>query len=118
MSPNGRLFELYGISYDKYADDIQLYTAMTANRKKLRHADKPSTIKVAVLEKLKTLGDTLDSALTFEDHINGVVRSCNFHIRALRRIRRHLTRDVANTVAGSIVGARFDDCNSLLYGAS
>ena len=65
-------------------------------RQKLRHADKPSSIKVAgccidVCEKLKTLGVTLDSALTIEDHINGVVRSCNFHIRALRHIRRHLT---------------------------
>ena len=88
-------------------------------RQKLRHADKPSSIQVAgccidVCEKLKTL----DSALTFEDHINGVVRSCNFHIRALRHIRRHLTREVANAIACSIVGTRIDYCNSLFYSAS
>ena len=103
VSPIGRLIELYGVSYHKYADDTQLYTALTANPDAcidwfaLRHADKPSSIKVAgccinVCEKLKTLGVTLDSALTFDDHINGVVRSCNFHIRALRHIRRHLMR--------------------------
>ena len=69
-------------------------------------------------EKLKTLGVTLDSALTFEDHINGVVRSCNFYIRALRHIRRNLTQEVAYTVACSIVGTRIDYCNSLFYGAS
>ena len=79
-------------------------------RQKLRHADKPSSIKVAgccidVCKILKTFGGTLDSALTFEDHINGVVRSCNFHIRALRHIRRHLTREVANTVTCSIDGS-------------
>ena len=69
-------------------------------------------------EKLKTLGVTLHSALTFEDHINGLVRSCNFHIRALRHIRRHPTREVANTIACSSVGTRIDYCNSLFYGAS
>ena len=80
-----RLIELYGVSYNKYADDTQLYTALTANpnacidrlescstglqrwfcendlllnhdksevclfgtRQKLRHVDKPSSIKVA-----------------------------------------------------------------------
>ena len=68
--------------------------------------------------KLKTLGVTLDSALTLEDHINGVVRSCNFHIRALRHVRPHLTREVVNTVACRIVGTSIDYCNSLFYGAS
>ena len=39
-------------------------------------------------------------------------------IRALRHIRRHLTREVANTVACSIVGTLIDYCNSFLYGNS
>ena len=158
VSPIGRLIELYGVSYHKYADNTQLYTDLTANpnacidrlescsaglqqwfcennillnsdkskvcffstRQKLRHANKPSSIEVTgccidMCEKLKTLGVTLDSALTFED---GVVRSCNFHISALCHIRRHLTREVANTVAGRIVGARIDYCNSFFYSAS
>ena len=161
VSPIGRLIGFYGINYHKYADDTQLYKALTVNpnacinrlescsaglqrwfcendlllnldksevcffgtRQKLRHADKPSSIKVAgccidVCEKPKILGVTPDSTLTFEDHINGVVRSCNFHIRALRHIRRHLTREVANTVACSIAGTRIDYCNGLFYGAS
>ena len=82
-----------------------------STRQKLWYDDKPSSIKVAgccidVCEKLKTLDVTLDSALTFENHINGVVRSCNFHIRALRHVRCHLSREVANTVSCSIVGTR------------
>jgi len=32
------------------------------------------------------LGVTLDSALTMDRHVTGVVRSCNYHIRALRHI--------------------------------
>ena len=71
-----------------------------------------------MLEKLKTLGVTLDSVLTFEDHINSVDRSCNFHLRVLHHITHHLTREVANTVACSIVGTRIDYCNALFYGAS
>ena len=43
-----------------------------------------------------------------------MVRSCNFHIRALR----HIGRDVANMVACIIVSTRMDYCNSLLYGAA
>ena len=60
----------------------------------------------------------LDSFLTFEERVPDTVRACNFHIRALRQIRRGLTQNVANTVACSIVGSRFDYCNSLLYGTS
>ena len=70
------------------------------------------------MRKLKTLCVSLDTALSFEDHINGIIRSSKYDIRALHHIRRHLTRRVANTVACSIVGTRFDYCNSLLYGVS
>ena len=31
VSPIGRLIELYGVSYHRYADDTQLYTALTVN---------------------------------------------------------------------------------------
>ena len=42
----------------------------------------PSTVTVAgcpitVLNKLKKLGVTLDAALTFEEYVNSVVKSCN-----------------------------------------
>ena len=70
------------------------------------------------VHKIKNTGVTFDSALTFEDHINGVVRSCNFHIRVLRQIRHNLTREVANMVACSIVGTRIDYSNSLFYSTS
>jgi len=46
-----------------------------------------------------------------------VVKSYNYHIQALRRIRHLLSRDVAYTIACSIVGSRLDYCNSLLYGS-
>ena len=36
---------------------------------------------------LHVLGVTLDSELSFDEHITGVVRACNYHLRALRHIR-------------------------------
>jgi len=64
------------------------------------------------------LGVTLDSALTMDRHVTEVVRSCNYHIRALRHIRPLLTFDVANVVGHSIVSSRLDHANALLYGTS
>ena len=66
---------------------------------------------------------TIASALSFDDHITDVVRACNFHIRALRRIRTYLLtyrtyRDAANTVACSMVSSRLDYCNAVLYGVT
>ena len=46
-----------------------------------------------------------------------VCKTYNYHIWALRHIRRLLTLDVARTLACSIVGARLDYCNSVLEGA-
>ena len=69
-------------------------------------------------DRLKILGVTLDNALNFENHVANVVKSCNYHIRALRHLRRSLTKEVANTLACSIVGTRIDYCNALLYGAT
>ena len=69
-------------------------------------------------DKLKILGVTLDSSLTFDQHILNTVRNCNFHLRALRHIRSSLTPDVANMMACSVIGSRIDYCNSLLNGIS
>jgi hypothetical protein len=67
---------------------------------------------------MKSLGVILDRKLTFNQHVNSVVKACNYHIRALRFIRPALDRNTANTIACSIVGSRLDYCNSLLNGTS
>ena len=67
---------------------------------------------------LKSLGVTLDKDLSFDRHVGNIVKASNFSIRALRHIRPMLDRNVANTVACSIVCTRLDYCNSLLFGIS
>ena len=64
------------------------------------------------------MGVTLDSCLTFDQHITQLVRNCNYHIRSLRHIRPLINRDTAVTLACSIVASRLDYCNSVLYGVS
>ena len=68
--------------------------------------------------KLKSLGVTLDQGLVFSEHVRNTVKGSNHHIRALRHIRPFLSREVANTIACSIVGTRLDYCNAVLYGTS
>jgi len=46
-----------------------------------------------------------------------VCKTCNYHMWALRHIRRLLPLDVERALACCIVGARLDYCNSVLYGA-
>jgi len=48
-------------------------------------------------------------------HVNNVVQSCKFHLRAIHHIRRSLPCDIANTTACCIVGSKLDYCNSLLF---
>ena len=161
VSPIGRLIDGRGVGYHCYADDTQLYTALSASTSStspdlsrleectsalqywfwqhdlLLNPDKSEAIyfgtrqrlcnltsslcvagcSIAATGKLKTLGVTLDSTLSFNSHINNVVSACNFHLRAFRHIRRSLPRDIANTIACSIMGSRVDYCNSLLYNA-
>jgi len=68
---------------------------------------------VTVNDVLKILGVALDSKLTFDDHANSVVWSCNYHLRALW----HLPPCYRN-LAASIVGSRLDYCNALFYGVT
>ena len=60
----------------------------------------------------------MDSNLTFNNHVASVAKSCYYHIRAFRHIRHMLTSDMAKTVASSLIGARLDYANAVLYGTS
>ena len=95
-----------------------LLVASQRNAKKIAPGSGVSVAgaKITSSVTLKSLGVTLDQSLTFDQHVQGVVKASNFHIRALRHIRPMLDRAVANTMACSIVSTRLDYCNSLLYG--
>ena len=64
---------------------------------------------------VRNLGVTFDSDFNFRKHISLTCRSCFYHIRDLRRIRRYISLSVAKTIATALITSRLDYCNSLLY---
>ena len=66
-------------------------------------------------DKVKNLGVIFDNELSLSKHVSSVCRSCFYFIRDFSRIRRHLTRSAAITLANALVTSRLDYCNSLLH---
>lgn len=64
----------------------------------------------------RNLGVVFDEDFNFRKHISQTCGSCYYHIRDLRRIRRHLTLDNAKFLACALVTSKMDYCNSLFYG--
>jgi hypothetical protein len=73
---------------------------------------------IPVSGSVKSLGVTIDSTLSFDEHVDSVCKSAYHHIRALRHIRKCISDDDAKQIAVSMVSARLDYCNSLIYGTS
>ena len=68
------------------------------------------------LKAARNLGLIFDTNFSFRSHVSAVCRSCRYHIRDLRRIRRYLTFDSAKLLAHALVSSRLDYCNSRLCG--
>ena len=63
---------------------------------------------------VRNLGVIFDSDFNFRQHISQVCKSCFYHIRDLRRIRRHIPISTAKTISTALISSRLDYCNSLL----
>ena len=74
----------------------------------LNHSITPS-------DTLRNLGVTFDSEFNVRKYISLTCRSCFYHIRDLRRIRRHISLSVAKTIATTVITSRFNYCNSHIY---
>jgi hypothetical protein len=75
-------------------------------------------LSVSPASSFRSLGATIDDTLSFDEHVDNVCKSYNFHIRVLRHIRRHICEDEAKTIACSMVNGQLDYCNSVLYRTS
>ena len=65
---------------------------------------------------VRDLGVQLDSNLSMSTHINHLTRTCFYHIRQLRTVRRSLTVDTTHALVRALVHSRLDYCNSVLAG--
>jgi hypothetical protein len=88
---------------------------------KLRKVSSPGTLSVMncqvhFVEKVKNLGVSLDSSLTFDAHISDLCRGLYLQLRRLGQIRPYLSTNSAKTLAVSMILSRIDYCNALLSG--
>jgi hypothetical protein len=70
---------------------------------------------IAVSGNVRSLGVTIDDTLSFNTHVNEVCKAANYHLRAMRHIRKCISVDDAKLIAVSMVSAKLDYCNSMLY---
>ena len=68
-----------------------------------------------VRDEIKILGVHLDPTLSINAQVKSLMKTSNFHIRALRHVRRGLTFESAEMIVLGFVTSRLDYCNSLLY---
>jgi len=52
------------------------------------------------------------SLIMFDKHVSAVARSCNYHAQAIHHIRHHLTTELVQTLACSLILSRIDYCNT------
>jgi len=62
------------------------------------------------------LGVYLDSELSMKHHVNKIASACFYHIRRLRQIRHHVSREVLKQLVTSLVLSCLDYCNAILAG--
>ena len=73
-----------------------------------------STIQLKCVPMLRDLGVTLDSSLSFNQHVMNTCMSAFLELRRIGLIRKYLTVDAAKTIVCSLVLSRFDYCNRIL----
>ena len=65
-------------------------------------------------DNVRNLGVVFDSDFSFHKHVSNICKSCFYHIRDLRRIRRHIPLTSAKTISNALISSSLDYGNSLL----
>ena len=65
---------------------------------------------------VRDLGVLLDSSLNLKAHITSVTRSCFFHLRRIRQVKKCLNERCLRVLVQALVISRIDYCNSILAG--
>ena len=71
---------------------------------------------LSVSSKLKILGVTLDPCLNFTHFASQIIQAFNFHLHAIKQVRKFLSFNTVVALTISLVLSRLDFCNSLFCG--
>ena len=63
---------------------------------------------------IRNIGVFFGRDFNFSQHISQLCQSCFYHMRVLRRIRRHIFICTAKIISTALISSRLDYCNSLL----
>ena len=77
-----------------------------------------SGTSVPISNKVTTLGTIIDSKLSLTSHVKATVKTCNYHMQAIKHIRHLLSEQNTSTLAVSLIQTKLDYCNSLLHNTS
>ncbi|MEM7226837.1 MAG: reverse transcriptase domain-containing protein [Pseudomonadota bacterium] len=72
--------------------------------------------EITCAQTAKNLGVVLDSSLSMEQQINSTVKTINFELRGLSKMKKYLPQSSLLTVVATLILSRLDYCNSLLVG--
>ena len=64
---------------------------------------------------VRNLSIHFDNFLTMEKQVSYIIKTCNYHLRNIGRIRGFISTDACKTVVNSLVTSRLDYGKSLLF---
>ena len=73
-------------------------------------------VQLHPVDSVRNLGVYFDPELNFREHIGLLVKNCNFHIRNIYAVQKHLDQQSLLTLVHALVVSRIDYCNSLWVG--
>ena len=99
-------------------NDLLVHTSKTEllNVSRVYTTFPPVIIDVRVIHpsaSVRNLGVIFDSTLSFDDHINSISKSANFHLRRIRHIRKCCSKRITKLLINALVLSRIDYCGSL-----
>jgi hypothetical protein len=65
---------------------------------------------------VRNLGVYFDSCMSMKNHVNSVIKSANFQLKAIGRIRNYLSSEASASLVHAFITSKLDYGNSLLFG--
>ena len=78
------------------------------------HSVRVGAANVPSNQVVKNLGVTFDRYMNMEMHVSNVCKSCFYHLRNIKCIRKYLSKPAAESVIHALISSRLDYCNGLL----